>query len=265
MNRNRWIGLTAGGLAAALAFAPAHAASIDIAMVPASPSIAPSDTLVLQVSCVGAGLTFNGFDLTISFDPTALTLLPASPVSLQEGALMTDACGNTFHVFQSAGDSAHVTDILLCSGISLTGPGTLYTLRFVAGPAARQTTVDFRHVQFYDAGLYQGPTHATGADITIGSPAGVAPGASHGLLRLRANPNPARGAVRFSLGGDPISALRVLDVTGRVVRHLPLATDTREWRWDGTDDSGANVAPGMYLAVAGHGDHAAHTRFVLLR
>src|SRR5262249_45547425 len=79
---------------------------------------------------------FLGFHAVVDFAPAALPLLPASPTTLQQGCLMTGACsaacGNTFHTFTAAGDTAAMSDILICNQITLTGPGHLYQLRFHA-------------------------------------------------------------------------------------------------------------------------------------
>ena len=72
--------------------------------------------------------------------------------------------------------------------------------------------------------------------------------------RLRAFPNPTRGAVSILFTapvGGPVS-FRVLDIGGRLVRT---ATSTsyglgdNVWRWDVRDDSGKRVPAGIYFFV----------------
>jgi len=81
-------------------------------------------------------------------------------------------------------------------------------------------------------------------------------------LSVSAWPNPFRSAVSLSLGvcGLRNCALRVFDNSGRVVRTLagPKAT------WDGRDDLGRTVAPGIYFVRAASGDKA-ETKLVLTR
>jgi hypothetical protein len=71
--------------------------------------------------------------------------------------------------------------------------------------------------------------------------------------RLRNSPNPFKGTTRISFvaGRSGIKAdLTVYDIQGRAVRHLfrgPAAGGENRIAWDGTDDGGASVAPGMYF------------------
>src|SRR5512145_2614324 len=120
-------------LLALCAVSPAHAA-VRVALTPALQTVAPGSDFDVFVDVTEAGSAFNGFDLVVGYDPAALTFLPLSPTTLQQGCLMTGACsgacGNTFHVFGAAGDSLAVSDVLLCNQFSLTGPGRIYKLRF---------------------------------------------------------------------------------------------------------------------------------------
>jgi hypothetical protein len=65
-------------------------------------------------------------------------------------------------------------------------------------------------------------------------------------------PNPSGGAaeVRFSIPREAPVALRVYDVAGRLVRTLTdgvLPAGSHAAQWDGTDEGGRRVAPGVYL------------------
>lgn len=88
-----------------------------------------------------------------------------------------------------------------------------------------------------------------------------------------ASANPSRGGavLRCRLDGTAIARLTIHDVAGRVVRTLdpgPLPAGTHDVRWDGRDEAGARVAPGVYLArlVSGGagGGRAAAARVVVL-
>ena len=65
--------------------------------------------------------------------------------------------------------------MLLCSNQSLTGPGQIYRLHFVASTTPQITEVRFDPgLQFYDDGLFVNPAHPSNALIGIGmSPVGV--------------------------------------------------------------------------------------------
>ncbi len=73
-------------------------------------------------------------------------------------------------------------------------------------------------------------------------------------FRLGANyPNPFNPTTTIPVTAekDGPARLEILDATGRRVRTLhdgPLAAGTRDFRWDGRDDSGRRLASGVYLA-----------------
>jgi hypothetical protein len=68
-----------------------------------------------------------------------------------------------------------------------------------------------------------------------------------------AAPNPSRGtavAIRFGLARADQVDLRVFDVSGRMLKTLAsgsFAAGPYRMTWDGTDDSGARVQPGIYF------------------
>ncbi len=73
-------------------------------------------------------------------------------------------------------------------------------------------------------------------------------------VRLEAWPNPAAGLMRIMSSGPtatPIRALTVHDMTGRARRTLSSSGGT--WTWDGRDETGAPVPPGVYVATLGQG------------
>ncbi len=69
-----------------------------------------------------------------------------------------------------------------------------------------------------------------------------------------ASPNPFRGLVRLNLPPDQTGDVLVYDRSGRLVRRLPVQ-DGRT-TWDGSDDSGAELASGIYYARTGSGGNA---------
>ena len=83
-------------------------------------------------------------------------------------------------------------------------------------------------------------------------------------------PNPVlRGAVlHLALPESVPASLRILDVTGAVVREWALGTlagGSHEVRWDGTDEGGNRLPAGVYFAHLRAGADETHRRLLLLR
>ena len=178
------------------------------------------------------------------------------------------ACGNTFHVFASAGDSVAVSDVLLCNLTSLTGPGHVYKLRFHAGNTPQVTALSVRRVRFYNAGLFVTPVHATSCQVGIGVQVGVGTTPPGVARALRVEPNPAFGRVNFVSEDDAagLAEADIVDLQGRVVQHLGpfwLAARAR-FSWDGRDARGAAVHAGLYLVRVHRGGQVQQHRVILL-
>ncbi len=266
--------LAATALIALLAPAmPARASGVHAVLAPATLSVEPDSSFSLDLDVNPADAAFNGYTAVVAYDPAALTFRPASPISAQQGCLMTGACsgacGTTFHQFAAAADSMEIDNSLLCSGYSLVGPGQIYTLRFRAASLEQTTTVTLRRALFYNGGIAVTPVSTANATITIHRTVDVAPGGPPGALRLAAAPNPARGATSLSIvspqAGEQV--VDVLDLAGRVVRTLERGwqpAGARIARWDGTGADGARVPAGVYLVRVRAGALVAGSRIVLL-
>ncbi len=257
-SRSRRIGVASTLVVAAIVFAypvPASVPGVKVALLPASLVVAPGDSFDLTLQVTRAGSAFNAFDAYIGFDPSALTLIQRTPVSLQEGAYFTAACGNRFHRFQAGVDRDTITDVLLCANTSLTGPGAIYKLRFRASNLPRATVVRFLPgLQFYNAGTNVNPDSSSNAVIGIGVAAGVPAPVTAPALKLTIAPNPAHGRTSFIVESDRAGEQRLLvvDLLGRVVRNLDndvVPAGTRTVAWDGRNDSGLVVPPGRYSAM----------------
>ena len=241
----------------ALAAAPAAAQGVTVALTPNGNQVALGSTFTLDITVTEAGSAFNGFDAVISYDPAALTLIPTSPTSLQQGSLMTSACGNLFHRFRAGASTDTITSVLLCNGVSRTGPGQVYRLTFQASSTAQLTTVRFlAGLQFYNAGLYVNPVSSTDAVVGIGMPVpvGVTPRLAAPRLGLKIAPSPTRLGALFTLESDRtgMQKVGVFDVRGRLVRMFEDsagAAGVRTLAWDGLDGSGRRVAAGVYLVT----------------
>ncbi len=267
--RRGWVvaGLALGLLAACVP--GARAQGVRVALLPAAQSVAPGDSFDVSIEVTQSGSSFNGFDATIGYDPAALTLVQRSPLSQQEGTYFKNACGNRFHLFKPGADRDTITDVLLCSGMSLPGPGQIYRLRFKASSTPQVTHVRVLALQFYDAGLYVNPDSSTDAVIGIGQALGVGDGPPRPGLRIQASPNPSRGdaQLRIDAPRGGMQHVTILDVGGRMVRHLEdgrFEPGIRTVRWDAKDDSGRRVRPGVYLAQLRTASEEVHSRFTLL-
>lgn len=256
-----------------LAAGGARAQGVTVALTPSGVEVAPGSTFTIEITLTGAGSAINGFDAVIGYDPAALTFLPTSPISLQQGTLFTGACGNTFHRFRAGASTDTLTSVLLCNGVSVTGPGQLYRLQFQASSTPQVTNVRFlAGLRFYNAGLYVNPVQSTDAVIGIGmSPAvGVEPTSLPKGIDLRIAPNPARNGATFTIDADRAGrqSLSVFDVRGRLV-HLfedsASVAGTRRLTWNGLDREGRAVAPGTYLVIFQVGGRSVSNRVTLVR
>ena len=268
--RARWLLLVALLLASP---GVARAQGVQAGLLPVNQTVAPGSQFDIEIAVTEAGSSFNGFEAVVSYNPSALTFLQASPVSLQRGCLMTGACsaacGNTFHVFSAAGDSLKTNLGLLCDQVSLTGPGQIYKLRFQASTTVQVTTLTIRRAAFFNSGLLVTPLSLAGCTVGIGAvvDAGPAPVASG--LGIRVHPNPFRNAVELTVeaGVAGTQDLRVLDLLGRTVRILSAdgaPAGVRHVVWDGRNESGAQVPAGIYLVQLRIGDRVRLARVTKL-
>jgi glucose/arabinose dehydrogenase len=99
----------------------------------------------------------------------------------------------------------------------------------------------------------------------------VPPSAGGAIEFAPPRPSPAIGAVtlRYTLPGAARVSLAVFDAGGRRVRVLEPAQqkgpDRYDVRWDGTDDAGRSVRPGIYFARLEVSGRALERRIALLR
>ncbi len=104
------------------------------------------------------------------------------------------------------------------------------------------------------------------ADITVKGVLGV--GETPRTLSLSVSPNPARRAnVSFTLPRDTDVQLGVFDVSGRRVAVLAsgrMSAGTYQKAWNGSDDGGARVRPGVYFYRLRAGNEVRTATTVLL-
>jgi hypothetical protein len=182
--------------------------------------------------------------------------------------LCSAACGNTFHLYSAAGDSAVANNVLLCNAQSLTGPGHLYRLRFKASNTLQTTTVTVRRARFYNAGLFVTPVTTANATIGIGVTVGVEDRGTSMPRGWRAEPNPSSGRIEFRADGDGAGLVtgEVVDLQGRIVhRWSPVWVGARgHLAWDGRGADGARLPAGLYLVRLQRGTQRHSTRVTLL-
>ncbi len=255
---------------AAFVLVTAARADVRIEVSPESLVVAPGETFTVALQVPAAGAVFNGYDAIVEFDPTQLTFVPTSPYTLQEGASMRAACGNTFFLLQSAGDSVSISHVLLCGAITLPGPAQLCLLKFRASlAAAGASQIRLRRVQFYSEGLFVNPAITRDGFVRWGAALDVPGESPVPGIRLTIRGNPGRGDQWIDVG-SPVGGqqeLAILDSAGRVVRRLDSGdrpSGVRSVRWDGRDSAGRNVPPGVYSAYLRAGGSTARAALVRL-
>ena len=103
--------------------------------------------------------------------------------------------------------------------------------------------------------------------LTVADAAGVPPASSPGRQAWSAYPNPFTGTAGlvFSLGAPGGAAVEIFDVQGRSVRRLErpgLGAGEHVMVWDGRDEAGRVVRPGVYLARCRSGEAPCAVRLV---
>jgi hypothetical protein len=161
-----WLVLAAAGISGAQENADAPSA-VHVALSPDTLRVAPGESFTLELRIDAPGKRFNGYDAIVAFDTNAVACVTSGQVGSDEGDLMKNACGNTFHRFSVRGDSASIAHVILCSGVSLSGPGTLHRLRFRALDLVGSTTIRLRRVQFYSAGMFVNPAWTRDAVVIV--------------------------------------------------------------------------------------------------
>ena len=245
--------------AAACVLSGAAFAGINVRLTTLNPNPAPGDTFVVQAQVTVADSAFNAFHLVVHFDPNLVTFLPAAPVSAQIGTVMSSGCGTLFHIFNAFADSTVADLSLLCANTSVTGPGEIYRLKFVAsgGAGVAAFTVGSSS-RFYEAGT-----------VVVGHVAGAprVP-ASSGWLLEAPRPNPqhsGQGAnVAFALAAPARVTLDLIDLAGRRVASRDLgdmAAGRADVRW-----AVPGLAAGRYeLRLLADGRVVARRAWIVLR
>ena len=94
-------------------------------------------------------------------------------------------------------------------------------------------------------------------------------------VRFTISPNPFTDKIRINLGMYDVGyrvedmSLQIYDISGRLVKVLSLLTAysllPTELTWDGRDDKGSNVLPGVYFMRLSSGDFTSIKKVILVR
>lgn len=105
-------------------------------------------------------------------------------------------------------------------------------------------------------------------NCSICSVAGAAAGAFASALVSTPNPFNPETTIRFTLDRRGQASLLIYDVSGRLVRRLvddELAAGPHEVLWDGRDQSGRSVTPGVYFSCLESAGQSAMRKVVLMK
>ncbi len=246
------IACACGLIAAVALFARAAAAAgIHAGIVPLVSTPALGDTVVVELRITTADAAFNAFDASIQFDPARLAFVATAPVSNQIGPVMTGACSQFFHQFAPHSDSVEIHLSMLCANTSVTGPGSIYRVRFrTIGTTGSTALTCGPSTMFYNGGLFVRPLDLTPATLQVGNGTGVdSPAAPGPAFTLESpHPNPAfSGALTLAYAAPAPRHVRfdLLDTQGRRVAtrdagRVAAGRGTLTWE-------GLRLEPGLYF------------------
>jgi hypothetical protein len=193
-------------------------------------------------------------------------------VSQQVAALAVD--GPTLYIAGSFDSLAGVPHRSLASVDLTNGTVRPWGLDFEAGDVVAPGSVQALAVsagQVVAGGTFfgvNGWAHSNLAVLSTGTTA-VDPITPVASAPLRAWPNPFRSAVALQFAQAEAAAVDVAiyDVAGRLVRNLhrgSMAAGDARLEWDGRNEAGANVGPGVYLVRARAGDRQMNAKLLRL-
>lgn len=215
----RWLSL----VSLALLAGEAGAAGVHVRLQTAAATVAQNQEFDVELRVFQADDPFNAFDAAVRFDPARLTFVAPPNPATQQGALMTAACANRFHLFSAAPDSLKINLSLLCSGVTVTGPGVIYKVRLRAGTQPGPVELTFGpSTRFYRGGFFVDPLETQSLAMCIENcttDASDAPPAVLGLMPPSPNPWRPNQTARFAFVtavGGPVR-LEVFDLAGRRV------------------------------------------------
>jgi hypothetical protein len=204
-------------------------------------------------------MQFNGYEVTIQFDPTIIEFVEA-----EEGSLMHYYCPSSNWWWMDQTDSTvTLSHVLLCAGVAADGPGELSIWRFrgLQNGLSPLTILNHPDTLFVDAGEWVNPSHptyprqvsVTNGAIQVGPATSVTGQAPEHSLRLLGNvPNPfnPRTEIRFHLDRASPTSLEIRDVKGQLIwlrQWSRLDAGRHQVSWDGRDSNGTALPSGVYF------------------
>jgi hypothetical protein len=103
----------------------------------------------------------------------------------------------------------------------------------------------------------------------ITDPVGISSYPQNGRsLSVNNYPNPFndRTTIRFTLAEPGPAAISIVDISGRLIRNLAggqFDSGTSVVEWDGCDNQGTRVSPGVYACRLNAGDRSASVKMVV--
>lgn len=192
-----------------------------------------------------------------------LATVPGESISLAIGA-----DGRAVIAYVDAGDGRVLLARQQPGGgwgvMQATDPGT------AAGPVSLLASAGATRIAYLDGSNNSTSVRYLTCAATLDVPA---PLGAETQGELRAWPVPMRGGslqIEFAdrAGNERVRTLRVLDVAGRILKRFDssaLAPGRGHVTWDGVDDQGARVRPGMYFVEARSGSGRMLRRITILQ
>jgi hypothetical protein len=214
----------------------------------------------------GSAHQFNGYEITIQYDPRVISL-----VSVLPGPLMLEACPNWFNRLTETDSTLTYAHIILCDGVSLDGPGTLTLLRFSADTIGVSPVriISSPDLSFFDAGEYVAPDHPTyprqvvlhDGKIEVWDPAtsGIdgpwISDRSDGSGQIHVYPNPVTesSAIRLAIPQDGPVEMQLFDPAGRELWRWASSAaraGVLEIPWPRSEELGRDLPGGVYFVRA---------------
>ena len=259
--------------------ATAQGSPINVTFIPSDTTVAAGADFWISIHVTSASMGYDGFESVINYNRSVLSFLPTSPSTSAQGCLMSGACAdalgnractsNNFVVVQSGADSVYATDVLNCINNYLTAPGKIFRYHFSAINAG-VSAISVKNIRFSTSGPIVSGSSSGNATVHVTGTTAVGLSNTAKGLRISAAPNPFRGAVNLAtqseLSGD--QELVVHDLLGRRIRVISRGwqpAGTRQLAWDGRDELGSRVAPGLYLVTLRVGGNKTLAPVTLLR
>ncbi|MBU1699358.1 MAG: T9SS type A sorting domain-containing protein [Candidatus Eisenbacteria bacterium] len=262
------LGLVTLLLAGGLVWLNPVVAGVSVSIQPDTTYSQPDQEFTVDLWIDTLGSEFDGYETVLRFDPEMLEF-----ISIQEGNLMTNPCGNTWWIHEEGADSSYISHVILCGGLTVTGPGVLSSITFRALMNGI-TSITFDYIEFYRAGEYVPDISSQGGLVFIGPISGLREGAPEDgrpafedpQFTIFPSPSGRRLGMALTLAqGGPVEIV-LYDSSGQRVARVWQAPFLGAGHHEIFIDTGAQsklIAPGVYYLklVAGQTEK---TRKVIL-